>query len=198
MRKKRAHGLLVGLACALAAAGCGGDAGDGKTNNANVANTQTNANHDAPANVETQPAANETHATAERVGANANANANENANASGGGGEESVEPVLGEIASFTDELLKKIEEASDASAGVAAAQKFFDARAGEIRARIVAARASAQASAGARRSLLESEVDNSARISNLQTKYLDRTMSDAAFKTRLDKLVGDYRRLFED
>ncbi|HEV2705099.1 MAG TPA: hypothetical protein VGV59_04195 [Pyrinomonadaceae bacterium] len=194
MRKKRARKLLVGLACALALTGCG-DGGNGGRSNVNT-NTTANANTQTGVNADAATTAGATTAGATQTPA-PTAAVVATANTSGGEG-ESVARVVAEVASFTDELLRRIEGAQDPSTGVAEAQKFFDSRAREMRARVGAARASAQASAEARRSLLESEVDNSARVSNLQTKYLDRSMSDAAFKARLDKLVGDYRKLFEN
>ncbi len=193
MRKKRARELLVGLACALAAAGCGGDGDGGGNHNANTNSAASvNTNTQTGANVATTHGATQTPAAAAPA-----PSVVATANASGDGG-ASVERALADVASFTDELLKRVEGASDPSAGLAEAQKFFDSRASEMRARVGTVRAGAQASAETRRSLLESEVDNSARVSNLQTKYLDRSMTDAAFKARLDKLVADYRKLFED
>ncbi len=116
------------------------------------------------------------------------------------GVEESFDGTLREVRVFTDELLKKIESAPDASAGLSEAQKLLDTRRGDLRAKIVAARASVKAkeSAEARARLLESEVDNTARLSGLQTKYLDNSMSDAGFKAKLDRLVGDYQELFKE
>ena len=121
-------------------------------------------------------------------------------NVAASGPEGEVEAALREVSSFTDELLKKFEAARDAAAGLAEAQKFFDARKTEVRARIVSARESrsARESEAAKGRLLENEVDNTSRVSGLQTKYLDNSMRDPAFKTRLDKLVSDYQELFRE
>ena len=116
------------------------------------------------------------------------------------GQEGEIEAVLKEVSSFTDELLRKVEAASDPLTGLSEAQKFFDSRKNEMRAKIVSTRESrsVRESAEAKGRLLESEVDNTSRMSGLQTKYLDNSMSNAAFKTRLDKLVSDYQELFKE
>ena len=121
------------------------------------------------------------------------------ATASAPGQEADVEAALATVSSFTDELLQKIEAASDPLTGLSDAQKFFDSRKREVREKIVSARESqsARESAAAKGRLLEGEVDNTSRMSGLQTRYLDHSMRSAAFKTRLDKLVGDYQELFE-
>jgi hypothetical protein len=110
-----------------------------------------------------------------------------------------VEATLTEVNSFTEELLRKIEGAPDPAAGLGAAQQFFEARRDELRAKIVAARRSREAreSAEAKGRLLENEVDNTARLSGLRTKYLER-MNDDAFKAKLDRLVEDYQELFRE
>ena len=112
--------------------------------------------------------------------------------------EADVEAALAAVSSFTDELLQKIEAASDPLTGLSDAQQFFDSRKREVREKIVSAREShsARESAVAKGRLLEGEVDNTSRMSGLQTRYLDHSMRSAAFKTRLDKLVSDYHELF--
>ncbi len=192
MRKKRAGGLFVGLASgALLAAACGGgnEAPANRDTSAN-ANT-TNVANAAPANANQTPEAQARHDASPSPSLSPLPSPVTS-------GEGSVEGALAEVDSFTSELLKRIEGAKDAGAGLAEAQKFFDARAGQIRARVLALRAGAQSNAEARRKLLESEVDNSGRVSNLQTRFLDRSMRDARFKTKLDKLVSDYRELFKE
>ena len=115
------------------------------------------------------------------------------------GAEANIEATLSDVNSFTEELLRKIESAPDPAAGLGAAQQFFESRRDELRAKIVAARRSREAveSAEAKGRLLENEVDNTARLSGLRTKYLER-MNDAAFKAKLDRLVEDYQDLFRE
>ncbi|HKG15828.1 MAG TPA: hypothetical protein VKB12_21085 [Pyrinomonadaceae bacterium] len=103
------------------------------------------------------------------------------------------------LGAFTEELASKVEEAVDAKAGLADAQRLLDARRGELAASVSALRASPQvkSDASARGRLLEAEVDNTERVHRLQVKYADATARDADFKARLDKLVSDYDSIFK-
>ena len=118
----------------------------------------------------------------------------------GGGGQDAggVGGAVAEVNSFTDELLRKIDSASDPAAGADEAQAFLDARKSEVKARLDAARASRefQESAEARGRLLDAEVTNIDRVSSLHTRHLDRWMRDPGFKAKLDRLVSDYDALW--
>ncbi|HEV2763508.1 MAG TPA: hypothetical protein VGV38_11070 [Pyrinomonadaceae bacterium] len=107
--------------------------------------------------------------------------------------------VLAEVDAFTEELVGKVEGAADPSAGVGEAQKLLDARREGLRAKVSAWRRSEEFRRGGelRRRWDERESDNAFRVAGLRTKYIDRAMSDAEFKTRLDALVADYQKLFE-
>ena len=109
------------------------------------------------------------------------------------------EAVVAEINSFTEELIGKVNSASDPAAGIDEAQKLLDARKESLRASVLAARGSKkfQESEDARKSLLECENDNSDRISGIRKTHLERWMRDAAFKSKLDKLEGDYKDLLK-
>jgi hypothetical protein len=111
-----------------------------------------------------------------------------------------VEAVVHEVKDFTDELERAFETAESPQAGVAEAQRLLDARRPALAARIAAVKAGPQlqGDAAAKREWLEAEVDNTDRVSRLQVKYLDASMRDPAFKARLDKLVGDYKAMFND
>ena len=111
-----------------------------------------------------------------------------------------VDSVIGKLNSFTTELANTVEAASDANAGVEAAQKLLDSRKAELTASVAALKRDAkfQKDAAARRKWLEAEVDDTDRVSRLQVKFLDTSMRDAAFKSRLDKLVGDYNSMFKE
>jgi hypothetical protein len=111
-----------------------------------------------------------------------------------------VEAVVHDVKDFTDELERAFETAESPQAGVAEAQRLLDARRPALAARIAAVKAGPQlqGDAAAKREWLEAEVDNTDRVSRLQVKYLDASMRDPAFKARLDKLVGDYKAMFND
>ena len=121
-------------------------------------------------------------------------------NAGAGGGKDAgvVGGAVAEVNSFTDELLRKIDSAQDPAAGADEAQAFLDARKGEVKARLDAARASRefQESAEARGRLLDAEVTNIDRVSSLRTRHIDRWMRDPGFKAKLDRLVSNYDALW--
>ncbi len=121
-------------------------------------------------------------------------------NASTAPAEEPVGAVLNEVNTFTDELMRKIETAPDPARGLAEARQFFDGGSDAIREKIVRLRASQKfkESQEAQRMMLESDVDNTSRVAGLKTRFMDRAMTDAAFKSQLDKLVEDYRALFRE
>jgi hypothetical protein len=109
------------------------------------------------------------------------------------GGADALIPVLN---SFTEELLAKVESASDKKAGVAEAQALLDARKDDLTARIAAFKRGAGFGEYHGR-WLEVEVDNTERVHRLQVKYSDASTRDADFKARLDKLVSDYDSIFK-
>ena len=107
--------------------------------------------------------------------------------------------VLREVDAFTEELVGKVERAGDPAAGVAEARKFLDERGEGLRTKVLAVRRSQEFARGgeARSRWEERESDNVFRVAGLRTKYVDRAMSDAEFRSKLDALVGDYQKLFE-
>jgi hypothetical protein len=118
----------------------------------------------------------------------------------GGATPADVDSVISRLNSFTDELVKAVESASDPNAGVESAQTLLDSRKGELTESIAALKRAArfQQDAAAKRKWLEAEVDNTDRVHGLGSKFFDASMRDPAFKSRLDKLVGDYDSMFKD
>lgn len=104
-----------------------------------------------------------------------------------------------ELDAFTEELVRKVEGGPDTPAGVGEARALLDARRGELRAKVLAARRSEEYARGgeARERWDERESENVFRVAGLRTKYVARAMDDAAFKSQLDALVADYQKLFE-
>jgi hypothetical protein len=118
----------------------------------------------------------------------------------GGASPADVDSVIAKLNSFTDELVKAVESASDPNAGVASAQTLLDARKSELTESIAALKRDArfQQDAAAKSKWNEAEADDTFRVHGLVTKYFDASMRDPAFKSRLDKLVGDYDSMFKD
>lgn len=109
-----------------------------------------------------------------------------------------VEAVLADIDAFTKELVAKVETAPNPSAGVDAAQKLMDSRSAEIREKLTSIKSvrGFQVSDQTKKKMAESITADVMKVGGLQAKYIRNSMSDPAFKRKLDKLVGDYQALF--
>jgi len=118
----------------------------------------------------------------------------------GGKSPADVDSVIADLDSFTNALTDMVEQATDANTGVANAQKLLYSRRAELAEKIAALKRDArfQQDAAAKRKWLEAEVDNTDRVHGLGSKFFDASMRDPAFKSRLDKLVGDYDSMFKD
>ena len=111
--------------------------------------------------------------------------------------DEEVNSILATVDSFTTELLRRIEMAANPSAGVDDAQKYLDSRRPDIAARMNTLKAlrGDQVSDETKQKMKASLVDDASRVGSLQIKYVSRSMSDPAFKVKLDNLVKDYQAL---
>lgn len=118
----------------------------------------------------------------------------------GGKSPADVDSVIADLNSFTNALTDMVESTSDTNAGVANAQKLLDSRKGELTESVAALKRDArfQQDAAAKSKWNEAEADDTFRVHGLVTKYFDASMRDPAFKSRLDKLVGDYDSMFKD
>ena len=119
--------------------------------------------------------------------------------ASKAGKDQELDAARREINLFTEELVKRVEASAEPARGVDEAQKYLDARRDEIKGRVEAIRriGDAELSAEARRRKLESLNDDVFRVTGLRIKFMSESMTDPAFKTKLDRLVSDYRELVE-
>ena len=110
-----------------------------------------------------------------------------------------VKTVLTDFDKFTDELVKRVESASDPSAGVDDAQKYFDSKKAEMTTKMDSLKnvRGYQVGEETRKMMESSLVDDAKKIANLQVKYMGTSMRDATFKAKLDKLTRDYQSLFK-
>ena len=99
----------------------------------------------------------------------------------------------------TNELVKRVESASDPAAGVDNAQKYFDSKKAEMTTRMDTLKGIRGYQVGdeTRKMMETSLVDDAKKIANLQVKYMSTSMRDPAFKAKLDKLTSDYQSLFK-
>jgi hypothetical protein len=108
-----------------------------------------------------------------------------------------VNTILGTIDSFTTELVRCVETAPNPNTGVDDAQKYFDSRKADLAARMETLKGlrAYQVSDETKRRVASSLVDDASKVGNLQIKYVNQSMSDPAFKAKLDKLVKDHQAL---
>ena len=110
-----------------------------------------------------------------------------------------VKAALNDFDSFTNELVNRVESASDPAAGVDDAQKYFDSKKAEMTTKMDTLKGirGYQVSDETRKMMESSLVDDAKKIANLQVKYMRTSMRDATFKAKLDKLTRDYQSLFK-
>jgi len=110
-----------------------------------------------------------------------------------------VKTVLIDFDTFTNELVKRVESASDPAAGVDDAQKYFDSKKAEMTTKMDTLKGIRGYQVGdeTRKMMESSLVDDAKKIANLQVKYMGTSMRDATFKAKLDKLTRDYQSLFK-
>ena len=109
-----------------------------------------------------------------------------------------INAVLADFDSFTKELVKKVD-GNPTAAGVDDAQKYLDSKKDELKGKwdsIKGARGF-QVSKETQEKMEESLKKNFMSVVGLQTKYIGKSMSDPAFKSKLDKLVKDYQALYQ-
>ena len=108
-----------------------------------------------------------------------------------------VNAVIGELDSFTKELVSKVESAPNPSAGVDEAQKYLDAHKDDLKAKINSLKElrGYQVSDDTMKKMKESVTEDAMSVAKLQIKYMQQSIRDPAFKAKLDKLLNDYQSL---
>ncbi len=110
-----------------------------------------------------------------------------------------VNAALAEVDSFTKELDKRITDARDPAVGIDDAQQYLDSRKREIKAKatFLTRVRGIQVNDETEKKLIETVRSDQTIITHLQSRFMNISMSDAIFKTKLDKLVNDYLELFQ-
>ena len=110
-----------------------------------------------------------------------------------------IKTLLNDFDSFTDELVKRVDSASDPSAGVDDAQKYFDSKKTAMSAKMDTLKSirGYQVGEETKKMMESSLVEDAKKIENVRLKYIGTSMRDAAFKAKLDKLMKDYESLFK-
>jgi len=110
-----------------------------------------------------------------------------------------INSVLTDFDSFTQELVKRVDTAQTPARGVEDAQKYLDEKKGELRSKWDSIKTvkNFQVSSETKKRMEEDLKKNLMSVYGLQSRYIDQSIKDAAFKTKLDKLINDYKNLYE-
>ena len=108
-----------------------------------------------------------------------------------------VNATVSAVDALTTELVRRIEAAPNASDGVDDAQEYLDARKTDIAGKMGALKSlrGDQVSDETKRKLVARLAEDASKVGDLQVKYVSRSISNPAFKAKLDKLVSDYQTL---
>lgn len=110
-----------------------------------------------------------------------------------------IKTLLNDFDAFTTELTKRVDAASDPSAGVDDAQKYFDSKKAEMTTKMDTLKNTRGYQVGeeTKKMMETSLLEDAKKIENLRVKYIGTSMRDAAFKGKLDKLIKDYESLLK-
>jgi CHASE3 domain sensor protein len=110
-----------------------------------------------------------------------------------------INSVLADFDSFTQELVKRVDTAQTPARGVEDAQKYLDEKRAELRSKWDSIKTvkNFQVSSETKKRMEEDLKKNLMSVYGLQSRYIDESIKDAAFKTKLDKLIDDYKNLYE-
>jgi hypothetical protein len=108
-----------------------------------------------------------------------------------------VNATVAAVDALTTELVRRIEAAPNPCDGVDDAQKYLDAMKTEIASKmgVLKSLRADQVSDETKRKLASRLGEDASRVGELQVKYVSHSISNPAFKTKLDKLVADYQTL---
>lgn len=111
--------------------------------------------------------------------------------------DDQVNATLKDLDTFTAELVKRVESASDPVSGVDEAQKYMDSKKSEIKPKIddMKTLRGFEVSEETQKAMQANIVKNVTSVGGLQLKYVSQTMTNPAFKTKLDKLIKDYTEM---
>lgn len=104
---------------------------------------------------------------------------------------------VGEFDSFSAELVKKVKSAANPSAGVDAAQKYLDENKARIKAKLEAVKTirGFQISDDTKKKVEASFMNNATAVAGLELDYVAQAALDSGFRSKLEKLVNDYKNI---
>ena len=105
-----------------------------------------------------------------------------------------------ELDTTSAEIVKKVEGGKDPSAGVDDAQKYLDGKKADLKSKYKELEnvRGFQVKEETMKKLTDAVTNSIMKVSGLQIKYMEKTMSDKAFKAKLEKLVKDYESILTE
>ncbi|MEW6212360.1 MAG: hypothetical protein AB1631_28805 [Acidobacteriota bacterium] len=106
--------------------------------------------------------------------------------------DDQMRSVIKDLDAFTTELVQKVE-----TGGVDEGQKFMDSNKADMKAKLESIKdiREFQVSEETKKFMTDSLIKDLTAIMSLQTKYVSKSVADPVFKSKLEKLVADYRAL---
>ncbi len=106
--------------------------------------------------------------------------------------DDQIKSVIKDLDAFTTELVQKIE-----TGGVDEGQKFMDSKKAEIKAKMDSIKdiRDFQVSDETKKFMTDSLTKDVTAVMTLQIKYVSKSVADPTFKSKLEKLISDYREL---
>lgn len=104
-----------------------------------------------------------------------------------------------ELASLTDDMIKKVKDAEDKKAGVAEAQKALDAKKGDLGPKMkeIMELRGFQLSEEAQGNVAKVLVDVTTKMAQMEIDLLTATMSDKDLEAAVEKLTTDHENLVQ-
>ena len=106
--------------------------------------------------------------------------------------DDQIKSVIKDLDAFTTELVQKVE-----TGGVDEGQKFMDSKKAEIKAKMDSIKdiRDFQVSDETKKFMTDSLTKDVTAVMTLQIKYVSKSVADPTFKSKLEKLISDYREL---
>jgi hypothetical protein len=102
---------------------------------------------------------------------------------------------VGELDSFTAQLVKTAKSAPNPSAGIDAAQKYLDDNKTQLKKKLEAIKTvkNFQVSEETKKKIEASFMSNASAVVSLEVEYVALAATDSAFRGKVERLVNDYK-----
>jgi hypothetical protein len=108
-----------------------------------------------------------------------------------------INAAMSDLSAFTTELVQKVEARQGSVESLDEAQRFLDSKKEEMakKLRVLKEARGFQVSDETKKSMTDSITKNMTSVASLQIKYVANSVKNPNFKTKIEKLVNDYKTL---